>query len=71
MYYYKILDGQYFRLLCSTKPLNMGIEITEEEFNKLVPPMPDEMEEELFVPKNKNGITEQDYLDALAELGVE
>ena len=70
MYYYKILDGQDFRLLCSTKPLNMGIEITEEEFNKLNLPTSDEIEEEIFVLKNKNGITEQDYLKALESLGV-
>lgn len=69
MYYYKILEGQDFRLLSSTKPLNMGIEITEEEFNKLTLPTSDEIEE-IFVLKNKNGITEQDYLEALESLGV-
>lgn len=71
MYYYKILDGQDLRVLSSNIPLSMGIEITEEEFNKIVPPKLNETEEEIFVLKNKNGITEQDYLDALAELGVE
>lgn len=69
MYYYKILDGQNFRLLSSSSPLSMGTEITEEEFNKIAPSKLNEIEE-IFVLKNKNGITEQDYLEALENLGV-
>lgn len=70
MYYYKILEGQDFRLLASSSPLPMGTEITEEEFNKIAPSKLNEIEEEIFVLKNKNGITEQDYLEALENLGV-
>lgn len=70
MYYYKISDGQDFRLLSSSSPLSMGTEITEEEFNKIAPSKLNEIEEEIFVLKNKNGITEQDYLEALENLGV-
>jgi hypothetical protein len=53
MYYYKILDGQDFRLLSSSSPLSMGTEITEEEFNKIAPTKLNQMEEEIFVLKNK------------------
>ena len=53
MYYYKISDGENFRLLSSSSPLSMGTEITEEEFNKAVPSELNEMEEEIFVLKDK------------------
>ena len=52
MYYYKILDGENFRLLSSSSPLSMGTEITEEEFNKIASSEFNETEE-IFVLKDK------------------